>query len=361
MQGRRGDLPEDPEQILADLLAPDLRVVGVKPVNATVLRLDLEHGGRRFRAKWKPLGPGASEVQEGYEGNNAPRCEVGAWRLNRLLFGHTSTAHHLVAPVVVRALHRDVPCSRACAAVPRLAQAGPATFPAYNDHLVLGALTWWIDGVASPERFAGGLWDPRRFERNASYRRSFSDLCLFLYLIAHGDANYADNFLARVPESDRLYSIDNGRAFDGVSFYTGEGDPDWQPFAELAPGRLVAPMFAPQTVRRVATLQLGELHRALRVTAAVDLVTGMGSGAREAPEVPALERLAGSPLEGQPGVTRIGRGAFIAMVAGRPWLLLGIGEQGLRDVASRARALTTAIDSETGRPRTPPAPPRSTK
>jgi hypothetical protein len=313
-----GDLPPDPDAIAADLLADDLTLVAAEDVNGTVWRLDLRRGERTFRAKWKPVGPGGSEVQDGYDGNNSPRCEVAAWRMNRLLFGDRSTDRHLVAPVVVRAFHRDVPCERACARVPRLpGVAGAATFPEVNDHLVLGALTFWIDGVTHLERFEGGLWDRRRFESNASYARSFSDLCLFLYLIGHGDANYADNFLAREPGLDRLYSIDNGRAFDGVPFYTDEGDPDWAPFARLAPGKLVAPWFARETLERVRQLDRAALDRALRVVAAIDLASGrVGEVSRD-------------------GMTKRGRGLW----RGGDWVVWGIGDEGIAGVERRAREL----------------------
>jgi hypothetical protein len=334
-----GDLPREPGAMLDDLLADDLRLVSAQGINASVLRLEFERDGRRVRAKWKPMGLRGSEVQEGFDGNNAPRVEVAAWRLNRLLFGQDSTEHHLVAPVVVRAFHRDVPCTRACAHLPRLpGLTTRATFPALNDHLVLGALTGWIDDVVHVERFHGGLWDPERFERSARYRRSFSDLCLFLTLIAHGDANYSANFLLRSPGLDRLYSIDNGRALDGVAFYTGEGDPDWEPFAHLAPDRLVAPRFARATAARLAALDAATLQRELRVVAAVDLASGRVL--RE----PSREAAWGNrPLHEIPGLVRHGRGVFTARIEGVPWVLLTIGEPGLSALSARIEALRARL------------------
>jgi hypothetical protein len=331
-----GGLPDDPERMLDDLLADDLVLRAAKDINGTVVRLDLERGGRRFRAKWKPLGPEGSEEQDGFDGNNSPRCEVAAWRANRMLFGRTSTARHLVPPVVVRAVHRDVPCDRACAHLPRLAapDAKP-TFPALNDHLVLGALSFWIDGVTSPARFQGGLWDRARFDSSAEYRRSFSDLCMFLTLIAHGDANYADNFLAREPALDRLYSIDNGRAFDGVPFYSERADPDWDPFRRLSPERLVAPAFSRQTVGRLDELTEDALGRELRVVAAIDMATG--AAARD--QAALVGQLADRPLDRVPELKKRGRGLYLGKVNGATWVILGIGEPGIDDTAARARAI----------------------
>ncbi len=325
-----GDLPLDPEATLDDLYAGDLRVVEAREVSETVARLDLARGNRTFRAKWKPMGPGGSEVQDGYDGNNAPRCEAAAWLVNRMLFGETSE-HHLVAPVAVRAFHRDVPCERACSGVPRLPGSdAPATFPELNDHLIVGALTWWIDGVVEVERFHGGFWSAERFASNPTYRRSFSDLCLFLALIGHGDANYSANFLSRTPALDRVYSIDNGRAFDGVPFYTGEGDPDWAPFAGLTPDALVAPAFSRETAERLEALD-GSAWDRLRAVAAIDLASG------EASRDPAAR--AGDVAR----LARRGRGVYAGRIDGRPWVLLGIGEQGIRELAARRAALVKRL------------------
>jgi hypothetical protein len=189
-------------------------------------------------------------------------------------------------------------------------------------------VTWWIDGVETLPRFHGGLWDPRRFTHSSEYRRSFSDLCLFLYLIRHGDANYADNFLVRKPGRDRIYSIDNGRAFDGVAYYTDKADPDWSPFAQLAPDRLVAPAFSAETLGRLAALDRATLERELRVVAAVDLKSG-----RTVREPGSWAGLLGR-------ATRQGRGVYTLVVDGTPWILLGIGESGITDLLTRALALS---------------------
>lgn len=337
-----GALPANPEAILDALSSDALRLAEVKDINGTVMRLTFTLEGRRLRAKWKPLGPGGSEEQDGFDGNNAPRCEVAAWRVDRLLFGPT-TARSLVPPVVVRAFHRDVPCTQACAHLPRLSGLDMApTFPELNEHLVLGALSWWLDGVAPLEHFHGGLWDAQRFASNPEYRRSFSDLVLFLHLIQHGDANYAPNFLVRTPALDRLYSIDNGRAFDGISYYTGEGDPDWAPFAQLAPERLVAPAFSQETLSRLSQLEEPLLRRELRIVAAIDMRSGR-TVREPAAELP-LAALVGEPLEQAPALTRRGRGLFTGQLAGRPWVLFGIGEQGIADTAARARALVQHLE-----------------
>jgi hypothetical protein len=237
-----------------DLLSNDLTLTAVTPINPSVYRLVLRNGERTFSAKWKPLGVEGSEVQEGFDGNNAPRCELAARRIDQFL-SDGDPRRELVPEVVLRSFHRQVPCDRPCQGIPQLIGAGvPATFAAINDHLVLGALSLWIEDAERPQRFSGQLWSPQRFAQDPAYRRNFADLMTFLYLIAHGDANYADNFLYSEGPPPRAYSIDNGRSLDGIPFYTTEGDPDWQPLAQLTPQSLVAPALSRQTLHRVAAL-----------------------------------------------------------------------------------------------------------
>ncbi len=341
-----GDLPRDPEAVRDHLLTDDLRLADKKDLNETVVRAELVTGVRRFRAKWKRMGARASEVQNGFDGNNAPRCEVGAWRLDRMLFGRDSTERHMVAPVVVRAFHRDVPCDRECARVPRIAElAGKeATFPDVNDHLVLGTLTWWIDGVDQPHRFHGGLWSRERFDRDPIYRKSFGDLWTLLFLEQHGDGNYWPNFLARVPRLDRLYSIDNGRSLDGISYFTDEADPDWDPFRYLDFDHIVPPAFAASTLASVRALDEGALQRELRVVSAIDLASGRS--VRDPAEDPRFAAMIAAPLAPGPSLARLGRGAWLAKVEGRSFLVLGIGDQGIHELAERAKAMGARIGPE---------------
>ncbi len=329
--------PDEVEQALGELAADDLQLLAADYVNPSVVRLALARSGRRWRAKWKAMGPGGSEVQEGVDGNNSPRCEVAAFLLARELAGLAGAAQVLVPPVVVRALHRDVPCDRGCRGVPRLLSAAtPATFPELNDHLVVGALSLWIEGARTPRRLHGELWSSERFAAHGGYRRSVSDLLLFLYVIAHGDANYGPNFLLRLPDLGRAYSIDNGRAFDGLPYSVGEGDPDWQPLATLAPGRLVAPRFAAPTVAALARLTPQRLHELLALVAAVEL--GTGRTVRAPRSDAALSALSRRPLEEVPGLRRRSRQTYTGAVAagGPTFLLLGIGPAGIAQTAARA-------------------------
>jgi hypothetical protein len=166
---------------------------------------------------------------------------------------------------------------------------------------------------------------------------------LFLYVIAHGDANYGPNFLLRTPDLGRIYSIDNGRAFDGLPYYVGEGDADWQPLAALAPGQLVAPRFSAQTVAALARLTPARLGQQLALVAAVEL--GTGRAIREPNRDPALAAVAGRPLASVPGLQRRSRQTYTgALTAGGPtFVLLGIGPDGVQQTAARAEAVSTYL------------------
>lgn len=345
----RGGLPPV-EPALDDLYADDLELVRAKLITgASAWRLELRRGERTLRAKWKPLGRGGAEADGG---NNAPRCEAAAWRLNRLLFGPAS-ARHVVAPVVVRAFHRDGPvCTRACARVARMGElAQAATFPDVNDHLVLGALTWWIDDVEPEWRMQGGLWRPDRFDADPRYRRRASDLLLFLGLIRHGDANWPQNFLLS-PDRTRIYSIDNGRSFDGLpnpavgSKVRATWGADWDRLARLSPEDLLAPAFSRETAGRLRALDRGGLARELRVVAAVDLATGRS--VREPADDPDLQELVARPLVEAAGLTLHERGVWTGTVAGHPWVLFGISEPGIDDVLDRAQRIAARLGSPGG-------------
>ena len=329
-----------PFSITEDLLADDLQLRSVKVINPSVMKLELQRGERTFRAKWKPMSTLGSEVQEQFDGNNAPRCEVAARLFDQLLFGK-QPARSLVPEVVVRAFHRDVPCNRECAHVPRLLSADtPATFPQYNEHLVFGALSHWIDDAAIPKSFEGGLWSAERFAQDATYRQALADLVTFLFLIAHGDANYADNFLIHEGPPFRVYSIDNGRAFDGVPYYTADADPDWAPFARLAPGRMVAKSLSRSTINRLRELSISQLRDALFIVTAIDLTSGRVASLGPVVE-PSLRELIGKPLAQVPGLTRHSRQTYSGRLrpGGPVWLLQGLSASGLEALRKRINML----------------------
>lgn len=336
-------LPADPDAAIAELLADDLALVGSEPIGATVQRLELVHGTHRFAARWKPMEPEGREDPQA--GSNAPRCEVAAFRVNRLLLGEHSTAEHVVPPTVVRALHRDVPCDRACRKLPRLVGASlPATFPELNDHLVIGALSTELAGAREPATLRE-LWDPARARRSPHYLRSVGDTLALLFLLGSGEASRGSTFLLRLPELDRVQVIDSGRAFDGRPLAGGAADPGWRPLAELSPEQLLVPALRRATIARLGTPAFApaQLGRELYLVAAVELSSGraVATPAHE----PSLAAHGARPLAGLPGLTQRGRQTYTGKLQpdGPPWLLLGIGEAGVRQLAERAQALYRSV------------------
>ncbi len=322
-----------------DLLANDLALAAVEVINPAVYKLTLSRRDITFSAKWKPMGVEGSESQEGFDGNNAPRCEVAARHIDRFLAAG-DPQRELVPDVVLRALHRNVPCERSCKGVPRLlGEQIPATFPTINDHLVLGALTVWVEDGKTPTKFHEGLWSPQRFASEPDYRRSVSNLMAFLCLIAHGDANYADNFLVSEGPPFRVYSIDNGRSLDGIPYFTDDADPDWDPLRHLRPDQLVVPSIDPKMLARLAQLPDSSLRQRLHMTSAIDLKSGQSYASPDSDRV--LSALSQRPLEKSKGLRQIGRGTFLTTdpALGGPWILQGISAQGIEAVWDRARRL----------------------
>jgi hypothetical protein len=140
----------------------------------------------------------------------------------------------------------------------------------------------------------------------------------------------------------RAYSIDNGRSLDGIPFYTAEGDPDWQPLAQLTPQSLVAPALSRQTLHRVAALPGSRLLRSLYLVAAIDLSSGRTVS--EPDSVPSLRRYVGRPLSDIPQLQKVSRQSYLTPKDGSdgPWLLLGVSESGTKELLARAAALLLA-------------------
>lgn len=322
-----------------DLLTNELSLVEAKSINPSVYKLTLSRAGKIFSAKWKPMGIEGSEEQEGFDGNNSPRCEVAARRIDRWISDGNSQ-RELVPEVALRALHRNVPCSRSCKDLPHILGAEfPPTFADENDHLVLGALSLWVDDALTPSMFQEGLWSPDRFAKEPDYRIGVSNLLTFLSLIAHGDANYADNFLVREGPPFRVFSIDNGRALDGIPYYSDDADPDWDPLRHLSPDRLILPQMDPQTLARLRRLPDSALLPSLYVVSAVELHSGRSVA--DPMTEPRLASLVGRPLSARAGIKQLGRGTFLFSDTQHHelWLLQGLSAQGVTDVAARARAL----------------------
>jgi hypothetical protein len=310
----------------------------VERIKRGLLRLTLKHGERIFRAKWKPIGRGGNE-SEGKKGNNSPRCETAAYWFNEAIWGDENTDYHLVPLVVVRAFHINLPaCNLPCRQIPPLNKVYQfGSFPEINPHLVIGALSYWIEGATSLDNFAFGerpyFFDRKRFEESVAYRRSFSDANLFAYLIQHGDANYSRNFLITLPDYQRIFIVDNGYSFDGEKYFY---EHEWYGFRHFTAGDLTAKTFSRQTAERLKGLDLGKLQRRLRITALVNLDTG--ETILDPPE-----ELTNTPLSKNPHFKRRYKGVYTGYWRNANWAAWGIEEPGIRDLFKRIKKMNRML------------------
>ena len=134
-----------------------------------------------------------------------------------------------------------------------------------------------------------------------------ANLATFLSLIAHGDANYADNFLVREgPPFVSSASTTEGRLM-GFLFYSDDADPDWEPLRHLAKDQLFCRKWSRGCWHGFGQLPQSPLLPALYVSA-VDLIRGksVADACRTA-----LASFVDRPLAQQPAAKPIGRGTYL--------------------------------------------------
>ncbi len=324
-------LPDDLSQIKEDLTANDLEIVYIKRIKKNLFRLTLKRGNRMFRAKWKLIGINGNESSKKRTGNNSPRCETAAYWFNEAVWGDKNTSQHIVPLVVVRAFHINLPvCGKVCRKIPafnKVYQFG--NFPKFNKHLVFGALSYWLEGVTNLNNFTTGkkpyFFDRQRFENSPDYRRSFSDINLFAYLVQHGDANFSRNFLITKPDYQRIFAVDNGYTFDGHKFYHKNS---WYGFRRYDADDLTVNTFSRQTAKKLSALNLDNLRRRLRMTALVNLDTG------ETVLVPP-EELTDIPLSENPLFKRRFKGVYTGRWRNNNWAAWCIEEPGINEFLNR--------------------------
>jgi hypothetical protein len=189
--------------------------------------------GLKVRIKIRPAGPGGTEF------NNEPRYELAAFLLQQAFLDEPD---YVVPPTALRML----PLAVLTPFAPRLR----ATFRGTEDVLVV--LQYWLREVSGPKE----LWDAARFERDPVYARHIANLNILTHLIRHGDSNAGNIMASTVPESPRVFAVDNGVAFESPSSNRGQA---WR---EIRVPRLPA-----ATVARLRTLDLAALQQRLAVVA----------------------------------------------------------------------------------------------
>ena len=170
-------------------------------MGAKKLGLLFPSDGRRIDVKWKAAPSGG----DGW--NNSPRCEIGAYAVQRLFLDECD---YLVPPIVARGI--DLETYRAV-------EEGAAA-NIIGTRCVFGAAALWLSDGKPPDT----VLDDDRFRADATYAYHVANLNLLAYLIRHRDARQS-NFL-RLDNDPRIFIIDNGIAFSGFvfNFFTANFD-----------------------------------------------------------------------------------------------------------------------------------------
>jgi len=136
--------------------------------------------------------------------NNQPRYEIAAYALQKLFLDEPD---YVVPPTVARMLDLDQ--------YQRITTtAGEPTFRDVGS--VLLVLQYWALDVTSK-----GVFDKKRAERDTAYARHLGDLNVLTFLIRQQDANAGNILISDDSLQPRLFSVDNGVAFDSPASNRG--------------------------------------------------------------------------------------------------------------------------------------------
>jgi hypothetical protein len=116
---------------------------------------------------------------------------------------------------------------------------------------VIVVLQYWLENV-SPEQFH----DRARLESDPLYARHFANFNVFTYLAYHGDCNRGNYLVSTDPANPRVFSVDNGIAFDEEESNQGT---DYR--------RIKVKRLPRDTVERLRALTREDLDRVLGVLA----------------------------------------------------------------------------------------------
>lgn len=128
--------------------------------------------------------------------NNEPRYELAAYELQKLFL---SQDEYTVPPTVIRSVPLDW--------MRRYDQYAGRTFNGVESVVVV--LQYWLLQV-SPDDF----YDRDRLEEDTVYARYFGNFNVFTYLIRHNDSNEGNFLISRSQAKPRVFSVDNGLAFN---------------------------------------------------------------------------------------------------------------------------------------------------
>ncbi|MDH3422699.1 MAG: hypothetical protein OEN00_06880 [Gemmatimonadota bacterium] len=197
------------------------------------MRVDLRFDANTtVLTKWAPAPPGAEAF------NNVPRYEVAAFRIQRLFLADDEI---VVPPTVMRALPLDW--------YRTLEDDVDRTFRGAEAIIVV--LQSFVNFVTDE-----GVWDEDRFDSDPAYARHWANANLLTYLIRHSDSNTGNLLISSFGSNPRVFSVDNGVAFNSIESDRGTR---WR--------SLQVDRFPAATVERMRTLTEEQFHDALGVLA----------------------------------------------------------------------------------------------
>jgi hypothetical protein len=185
-----------------ELLAEPLEIAAAqtsrpKAKGDITLRADISFGGPPpLRVKLRRAEPGADTF------NNVPRYDIAAYEIQKLFL---DPAEYVVPPTVLRM----VPLADFL----KVAPAARATFSAAEQ--VVAVVQYWLSDII----VIADVYSPERFAADPVYARHIGQLNIFTYLIAHGDSNAGNFLIGTQQQGARVFSIDNG-----VAFNSGDSD-----------------------------------------------------------------------------------------------------------------------------------------
>jgi hypothetical protein len=230
----------------------------------------------------------------GSQFNNEPRYEQGAYELQKLFLDPDD---YVVPPTVLRA--------EPLAWLRQYDQTAAATFEQAPRSIVI-LLQYWLLQV-SPDRF----YDRDRARRDTVYARYLGNFNILTYLIRHNDANIGNFLISQNAEQPRVFSVDNGLAFESEPSNRGY---EWR---NLRVERLPR-----ATVERLRAITPAQLQQALGVLAQFELQAGQLAGAEP-----------GANLDPNRGVRR-----------SDTMVQFGLTTREIRGVESRLKSLLENVD-----------------
>ncbi len=226
--------------------------------------------------------------------NNEPRYELAAYDIQKLFL---EPDEYAVPPTIVRALPLDLLRERDQYVTP--------TFD--NTRSVVVVLQYWLLQV-SPDDF----YDRNRARRDTVYARYIGNFNILTHLIRHNDSNQGNFLISRNEAKPRVFTVDNGVAFDSEVSDRGYV---WR---NLRVERLPR-----ATVERLRSVTPERLQEALGVLVQFEERDG---------ELVAVPR--GANLDGGKGVRRAGN-----------VVQFGLTDREIRGIAERVRRLVEDVDA----------------